>query len=304
MSIKGLKYYLSNPTRIYGFFATRGMLDWLSDRAYLKMAYRIVMGEKLNIDNPTTFNEKLQWLKVYDHKPEYTTMVDKYEVKKYVADRIGEEYIIPVLGVWDNFDDIDFDSLPEQFVLKCTHDSGGLIICKDKSKLDIKAAKAKINKSLKRNYYRNSREWPYKNVKPRILAEQYMVDKNSFESLNVYKIMTFNGTPKIVQAIKNDKTEYETIDYFDTSWNLLDLKQNFPNSETPLRRPQQLDEMLRLAEKMCAGFAFLRVDFYEVNGKVYFSEFTFYSDTGMAHFTPSEWNRRLGDWIKLPPKNV
>lgn len=304
MSWEGFKYYITHPMHIYGFLSNRGLLDWMSDKTYLKMIYRIIMKEKLNVDNPVTFTEKMQWLKIYDHNPEYTVMVDKYGVKKYIADRIGEEYVVPLLGVWDKFEDIDFESLPEQFVLKCTHDSGGLVICKDKSNLDIAAARAKINKSLKRNYYRNFREWPYKNVKPRIIAEQYMEDENSFESLNVYKIMTFNGVPKIIQAIKNDKTKNESIDYFDTSWNLMDMRQNYPNSEVPVQKPHNLEAMLLLAEKLAKGFSFLRVDFYEVNGKVYFSEFTFYSDAGMEKFKPDKWNKELGDWIKLPDKNV
>ena len=277
----------------------------LPDKVYISLKYRMRIGKFPNLKNPKTFNEKLQWLKLYNRKPEYTTMVDKYEVKKYVADLIGEEYIIPTLGVWDSFDDIDFDALPDQFVLKCTHDSGGLVICRDKSKLDKEAAKKKIEACLKTNYYWQGREWPYKNVKPRIIAEEYVADPANpgQSSLWVYKIMTFGGKPKIIQAIQGDKTSSETIDYFDTAWNLLEIRQNFPNSEQPLEKPQSLDRMLSLAEHMSGEQPFLRVDFYEVNGSPIFSEFTFFSDSGMAAFHPEEWDKKLGDMIKLHREN-
>lgn len=298
--LKRIKKVLKNPWHIVVAFSDRGWLNPLSDKMYLKLMYRARLGKRLNLKNPKTFNEKLQWLKLYNRKPEFTKMVDKYEVKKYVADLIGEECVIPTLGVWDKFEDIDFEALPNSFVLKCTHDSGGLVICKDKSQLDLAAAKSKIERSLKRNYYKHGREWPYKNVKPRIIAEEYMEDENSKESLNVYKVMTFSGEPKIIQTIQNDKKSNETIDYFDTNWNLLDLRQNFPNSEIKLSKPEKLEEMLSLSRLMGEGFSFLRIDFYEVNGKVYFSEFTFYSDSGTAKFKPCEWDEKLGDYIKLP----
>ena len=276
----------------------------IPDKPYIVLKYRTRMGKFPNLKNPKTFNEKLQWLKLYNRKPEYTTMVDKYEVKKYVADKIGEEYIIPTLGVWDSFDDIDFDKLPDQFVLKCTHDSGGLVICRDKSKLDKEAAKKKIDACLKTNYYWHGREWPYKNVKPRIIAEEYVADPRNPDqpSLLVYKIMTFGGKPKIIQAIQGDKTQFETIDYFDTEWNLLNIGQNFPNSKKPLEKPVSLDIMLSFAEKMSGEQPFLRVDFYEVDGKPVFSEFTFFSDSGMAQFHPESWDLTFGDWITLPQR--
>ena len=287
---------------IVSYLNSKGVFNILPDKAYLSLMYRFRLGKRLRLKNPTTFNEKMQWLKLYNRKPIYTLMVDKYEVKKYVADLIGEEYVIPTLGIWDRFDDIDFDSLPDQFVLKTTHDSGGVIVCKNKSELDMSAARAKLEQSLGRNYYCHGREWPYKDVKPRIMAEKYMQDRN-FEVLNVYKIFNFNGVPKLIQSIQGDKTAAETIDYFDTEWNLLDLKQNYPNSENPLPKPDTLDEMLELARKLSSGVApFIRTDFYEVNGRVYFSEFTFFSDSGTAKFSPPEWDERLGSWIELPAK--
>ena len=191
--------------------------------------------------------------------------------------------------------------MPNQFVLKTNHDSGTVIICKDKKTFDVDAARKRINKKIHHNYYYAGREWPYKNVNPKIIAEKYMQDKNS-DSLNVYKIFDFNGNPTLIQTIQNDKTPDETIDYYDINWELLDLRQNFPNSDHPLPRPETLDEMLYLARILSVGFAFIRTDFYTINGKVYFSEFTFYSDAGFASFEPKEWDLKLGALIQLPPK--
>lgn len=277
----------------------RTLSHFIPDKLYIKLRYYKRLHKLPNLKQPKTFNEKLQWLKLYNKNPLYTTLADKYGVKEYIADKIGEEYLIPTLGVWDKFDDIDFDTFPNEFVLKCTHDSGGLVICKDKSKLDIESARRKISKSLKTNYFWHAREWPYKNVKPRIIAEKFMKDRD-FDNLNVFKIFNFNGEPKIIQTIQNDKMPNETIDYFDTDWNLLDLKQNYPNSQNPLPRPGTLTKMLDLARILANDTApFIRTDFYEINDKVYFSEFTFYSDSGFAKFTPEEWDLKLGDWINL-----
>lgn len=275
----------------------------LPDELFCRIHYRISCKKRLDLVNPKGFNEKLQWLKLYYHKDLFTHMVDKYEAKQIVKTKLGEEHVIPTLGVWDSFDDIDFNTLPNEFVLKCTHDSGGLIICRDKSKLDKIAAGRKLKNALKRNYFYLGREWPYKNVKPRILAEPFM-QNSSKENLDVYKIMTFNGVPKIIQTIQNDKTPMETIDYFDCEWNLLNLRQDYPNSIVPLDRPKMLDIMLEFACELSRGFPFLRVDFYEIDGEVYFSEFTFYSDNGFAPFTPKEWDLILGNWLKLPTESI
>jgi len=271
---------------------------FIPDKQYLKIMYRLRMGKKLNLKNPSTFNEKLQWMKLNDRKPVYTQMVDKQEAKVLVADAVGDKYVVPTLGIWERFEDIDFTKMPNQFVLKCTHDSGGLVICKDKDKLDLESAKRKIKRSLKCNFYWVCREWPYKNVKPRIIAEKYMQD-GANDCLPVYKVFCFNGEPKIIQAIQNDKHENESIDYFDTDWNLLKMKQNYPNSSVPLGKPDKLSEMVDLARTLSEGHSFLRVDFYVINGEVYFSEFTFYSDAGMAKFEPEEWDVKLGEWVEL-----
>ncbi len=276
----------------------------MSDEEYIKKSFKLSLGYKLDLENPQTFNEKLQWLKLYDHNPEYSKMADKCDVKAYVTERIGEKYVIPMYGVWDNFDDIDFDSFPEKFVLKTTHDCGGVVICKDKSKFNKKKAKKFINKHLKFEYFYHCREWPYKNIKPRIIAEKFMSDGNN-EDLPVYKFFCFDGEPEIIQVIQNDKQSNESIDYFNTDWELLDLRQNFPNSKTHLPKPVKLDNMIDIVRKLAKDKqGFIRVDLYSINGEIYFSEYTFFSDAGFAEFHPKKWDKTFGDWIKLPSKNI
>jgi len=283
-------------------FLVFGLGRLLSDKTWIRIKYFQWFHKLPDLKNPQTFNEKLQWLKLYDRKSIYTTMVDKYASKQYVADRIGAEYVIPALGgPWYSFDEIDFDALPDQFVLKTNHDCGGVLICRDKATFDKEKARAFLEKHLRSNYYWTCREWPYKNVKPSIFAEQFMKDgKRAF--LPVYKIMCFDGEPKIIQTIQNDKQPNECIDYFDTKWNALPFRQNFPNSDSPLEKPVKLEEMLTLSRSLAAGYAFLRVDWYVINGRVYFSEYTFYSDAGFAAFEPAEWDYTFGSWIQLPEK--
>lgn len=277
---------------------------WLSDKAYLKIQYRCLCGKPLNLKNPQTFNEKLQWLKVYDHNPEYSKMVDKYEAKKYVASIIGEEYIIPTLGVWDSIDDIDWDSLPDQFVLKCTHDSGGLVVCRDKYKFDKTAAIKKLKASFSRDFYYSSREWPYKNVKPRVIAEKYMEDtplNPAVTDLTDYKFFCFDGDPKFCQVIRDRHTK-ETIDFYDMDWNhqeFVGLNPVASNGLTPVARPKHLDVMTEICKKLSKGIPFSRIDLYVINDKEYFGEVTFYPYGGMGVFTPNDWNTRIGDLINL-----
>lgn len=270
----------------------------ISDRAYIKKLYKIRTGKELNLKNPKTFNEKMQWLKLHNRKPIYTTMVDKYSVKDYVSKIIDKKYIIPTIAVYDKPEDIDFDALPNQFVLKTTHDSGGVVVCKDKTKLDVEKVLSFLNFRLSMNFYKTSREWPYKNVKRRIIAEEFIEDDINQE-LRVYKVFNFNGEPKIIQMINGDKTDHEYINYYDTQWNLLELKQNFPNGPID-EQPSCLQEILDLSRKLSVGMPFIRTDFYEAKGQVLFSEFTFFSDAGFANFEPEEWDRKLGDMIKLP----
>ena len=274
----------------------------MDDKKYLQKLYKAAFGKELDWDNPQTFNEKLQWLKLYDRKPIYTTMVDKYEVKKYVAEKIGEEYIISTLGVWDNFDDIDFDKLPDQFVLKCTHDSGGLVICKDKRKLDIATAKKKMEKALRTSFYSEFREWPYKDVKPRIIAEQYMADESG--GLIDYKFFCFDGVPRImfIATDRENPNEETKFDFFDMDFNHLDIRNGHPNAKLPPRKPKRFELMKQLASKLSNGIPHVRVDMYEVNGKVYFGELTFYHWGGVVKFEPDSWDKILGDWLVLPRK--
>ncbi len=269
----------------------------LLDKYYIILLFKERMKCKLNLNNPQTFNEKLQWLKLYDRKDIYTTMVDKYEAKNYVADIIGENYIIPTLGIYDKFEEINFEKLPNQFVIKCTHDSGGLVIVKDKSKLDVNAARKKINKSLKKNYYYAGREWPYKNVKPRIIIEKYMEDKND-TSMHDYKFFCFNGEAKYCLVCTDRDTDLKET-FFDINWNLAPFKRPNHDIDKTIKKPKNLDLMIELANKLSKGIPFIRVDFYEINGKVYFGELTFYPASGFAKFEPEEWDKKLGDLIDL-----
>jgi len=278
-----------------------GYYRWLSDEDYIKRKFKAKMGYELNLDNPRTYNEKLQWLKLHDRNPLYTRLVDKYLVKEYVAPIIGKEYIIPTLGVWDSFEEIVFAKLPDQFVLKCTHDSGGIAICMDKKTFDIGSAKNVINKSLKNNFYLVGREWPYKDVVPRIIAEAYLEDAVTKE-LRDYKIFVFDGKAKAMFiASDRQKVDEDTkFDFYDTAFNHLPFTNGHPNSNIPPLKPRHLDEMLALAEMLGKDMPHVRVDFYEVNGKVYFGEFTFYHWSGFTPFMPEKWDYTFGEWLYLP----
>lgn len=296
--MKKIMSYLMHPKRIIIYFLNSFSLKLFSDKSFLKLKYKLILNRNLNLSNPQTFNEKLQWLKLYDRKNIYTTMVDKYEVKKYISNIIGENHVIPTIGVYDNFDDINFEKLPKQFVIKCTHDSGGLVIVKDKTKLDIKKTRKKINKSLRRNYYYSGREWPYKNVKPRILIEEYMEDIKTKE-LRDYKFFCFNGIPKFMFLATDRQINETKFNFYDMDFNLLPFEQGHPNDLRKIDRPEKFDEMVELSKKLSADIPHVRVDFYEINGKVYFGELTFYHYSGFTKFEPEEWDRKLGDLIDL-----
>lgn len=276
------------------------LMKYLPDEPYLKLMYRWQMKKPLNLIAPHTFNEKLQWLKLYDRQTAYIGMVDKCEVKNYIAQEIGPQYIVPTLGVWNRFDDIDFNSLPEQFVLKCTHDSGGIIICKSKICFDKSNARRTIMKSLKRNFYWSGREWPYKNVKPRIMAEQYLVD-SSVAELRDYKFFCFNGVCKCMK-VDFDRFVSHKANYYDRHGNFLDIGEVVcpPDKNRDIALPDNLAEMVELAEKLSAGFPFVRVDLYNVEGKIKFGEFTFYPASGMGPFISESADILLGQWLELP----
>ena len=291
--------------KLYSIYALGHILQGSpeADKKYLKILFKYLMGKECNFDNPQTYSEKLQWLKIYDRNPLYTQLVDKYEVRKFIEERIGREHLIPCLGVWNHFDEIDFDKLPNQFVLKCTHDSGGLVICKDKSKLDREKARKKINKSLHSNYFGGGREWPYKNVKPRIIAEPLLKDDatkaGEQECLTDYKFFCFGGIPKIVY-ISKDKAENPTTDFFDMDYTHLPIRMRDPNSDVLPEKPIRFDEMKKIAAVLSKGLPHLRVDFYCANGKLYVGELTFYHCSGFAPIQPEEWAIKMGEWIKLP----
>lgn len=294
-----LNTFLNDPQYRLKTLSKCRLLGWMTDEEYIKRQYKLMTGYDIDLKNPKRFNEKLNWLKIHYRNPLFTKMVDKAEVKEYLKTIIGEEYIIPAYGVWNHFDEIDFKKLPNQFVLKATHESGdSVIICRDKATFDYSGAKKSIEKSLKNNYYYSYKEWPYKNVKPRILAEQYMQDGNN-PFLNVFKVFCFSGNPEIIETIQNDKTSEISIDYFDVNRNLLDLKQGFPNSKNPLARPKTLDKMLELSCICSKGYPFLETDWYEINGKIFFSEFTFFPDAGYGPFYPDDWDTKLGELIAL-----
>lgn len=299
MNIKRIFRAIKEPNRILKYLLIKNA-SLFPDELYLKMLFPLRTGYKLNLKNPQTFNEKLQWLKLNNRKAEMVKMVDKVDAKEYVANIIGEEYIIPTLGVYNSVDEIDFNKLPNQFVLKCTHDSGGIVICSDKSKLDIEAAKDKLRRGMKVNYYYQNREWPYKQVKPRIIAEQYMVDESGYE-LKDYKFFCFDGEVKLlfIASDRGSKTEETKFDFFDTNFNHLPFTNGHPNSTKKIAKPQGFEEMKKIAALLSKGHPHLRVDLYDINGKIYFGELTFYHWSGMTPFEPIEWDYKLGELIKL-----
>ncbi len=298
-----LKKVIKYPQLLFMKLDKVGLIR-LTDKKYLEYRFLSEMGYKLNLKNPQTFNEKLQWLKLYDRNPEYTKMVDKYEVREYIKEKIGEEYLIPLIGVYDKFDDIDFDKLPNQFVIKCNHDSGGLIICKDKNRLDIETARKKINRSLKTNYYYSGREWPYKNVKPRIIIEKYMEDSNKSDLID-YKLFCFNGIPKIVLVCSERFSSSNMCEtWFDMNWKLIDMTESGHRVDSTISKPKQLKKMVELSKKLSKNIPFIRVDWYEIGDKLYFGELTFYPASGFEKFEPKEWNKKIGDMLSIDKLDV
>lgn len=299
ISIKrGISYIIHNRA-LFCDSVVKHFFGWLPDKLYLSLRYRFNMGRWINWKKPRTFTEKIQWLKVYNRRPEYTIMVDKYAVKKYVADRIGEKYIIPTLGVWESPEDIDWNSLPDQFVLKTTHGggSGGVVVCKDKETFNNGDAIAQLNGSMEENIYRNFREWPYKDVQKRIIAEKFMTphdksDDFSFD-LTDYKFFCFNGVPKYCQVIR-DRHSKETIDFYDMDW----AHQDFVGLN-PVARPSRLREIKNICMRLAKGIPFVRIDLYVVDDNVYFGEITFFPASGIGAFSPNCWNEKLGSLIHL-----
>lgn len=291
---------IKNPYVVFRLPKLQQRMRLLPDAVYLKLVYRARIGRPLNLNSPKGFNEKLQWLKLYDRNSLYTKLVDKAEVKPWVAERIGWEHVVPTLGVWDSFDDIDFGALPERFVLKCTHDSGGLAICRDLSTFDMAAARRKIERSLANNYFWSGREWPYKDVRPRIIAEEYLDPAGEQVGLTDYKVMCFGGQARCEFTCTGRADGNLHVDFFDTEWNHMPFTRHYPNADVPPEAPERLKDMVAMAERLSEGMPFVRVDFYEVAGQYYFGEMTFYPGSGMEEFDPERWDEELGSWIELP----
>ena len=297
-----IKNFKRNKTAFLASILKRVPFLFKDDELYLKLLFLFEMHYWPDLKHPKTFNEKLQWLKLHNRKPEFTTMVDKYAVKKYVADRIGEQYIIPTLGVWDSFDQIDFDSLPNQFVLKTTHGGGGLavVICKDKKTFDKRRAKRILEKSLHSDIYMKYREWPYKDVPKRIIAEKYMVDESGTD-LKDYKFFCFNGEPKYMLLVSGRQAGKKRFDYFDLNWNHLPVHDvGCPGAERLPAKPENFEEMIFIARKLSKGMTHVRVDLYNINCKIFFGELTFFDGSGLSVYDPREWDFKFGQFLKLP----
>lgn len=308
---------LKNPYLIFKYLSGKGLINWMPDKPYLKLMYRATTGEKLDLKNPKTFSEKLQWLKLYDRNPLYTIMVDKVKAKEYVAKKIGEKYIIPTLAVWENVEDIDFNILPNRFVIKCNHNSGkGMYICKDKRTINEKKVRERLYQGLKENYYNHGREWPYKDVPRRILVEKYMESSNEnvldeiaerkasyVGDLRDFKFFCFNGEPKLCQVISNRSSD-ERIDFYNMNWEripgLIGLSYgNIKNSKESLPCPRSFQEMINCAKILSKESYFSRIDFYDIDGHAYWGEITFYPASGFGKFRPDKWNSIIGKWINI-----
>lgn len=297
---------LAQPQAVRIFLLKR--LSWMIPaKYYLEMLFFVRMGYKLDLKNPKTFNEKLQWLKLYDRKPEYRRMVDKYTAKEYVAEKLGDKYVVPTLGVWERPEDIEWEKLPNQFVLKTTHGGGsfGVVICTNKESFNRKKAVEELNKSMKSNIWKDSREWPYRGIHKRVIAEEYLNDDTTSVKgdLNDYKFYCFSGKVKYCEVITGRHTKKQ-IDFFDLDWNHMPFTfEGRTFSDNKLSKPECFPEMIAVADTLCKGLPYSRIDMYVVHGKVYFGEITFFPASGFRGFAPKEWNIKLGDMIQLPNVN-
>lgn len=299
--IKKVHKFFTDPAVRFFCYDYLGIYNHMSDERYLKKRIKTRMGYDLDLEHPKRFNEKMQWLKLNEHVEVYTNLVDKYLVKRWIADLLGEECIIPTIGVWDNVDEIDFNNLPEQFVIKCNHNSGeGMLICKDKQKINIKRVKRKLKKALQRNYYLLGREWPYKNVKRKIIAEQYMDDGSG--QLNDYKLFVFEGKVHFIQ-VDFDRFTNHRRNFYDINWNYVPFTTCYPTDpKHEITKPNCLYDLIKMAERIAEALNnphFLRVDFYIIKEHIYFGEITFYHGNGNEQFYPDEWDYKLGELIKI-----
>lgn len=288
------------PGILMGYFTKSPLSHLIPDKKFLSLQYKTIFGEKIDWENPVTFNEKLQWLKINNRNKEYIKLVDKYAVKDYVAKTIGEKYVVPTLGVWDRFEDINFETLPGQFVLKCTHDSGSVVICQNKENFEFTLAKKKLEKGLKKNLFWHGREWPYKFVPPKIIAEKYLEDAENSGGLKDYKFFCFNGEVRCFKIDFNRFIQHKA-NYYNRNKQLLPFGEEVcpPDFDYYIEIPRNIDTMIELAEKLSKGQPFVRIDFYNVNGKIYFGEMTFFPAAGFGKFIPSEWDKILGKWMNI-----
>lgn len=298
--ISALYNLAKKPRKVIRVLGDKGLLNWIPDKQYLKLVYWGETGRILNIEEPQTYSEKIQWLKLHDRKPEYSIYVDKYAVRSFIAETIGEKYLIPLIGVYDSVEEIDWVSLPDEFVLKCTHGSGSNIICPDKNSLDIEETKKRLQKWMNKNWYWFGREWPYKNVKPRIICEELIKTENGGFPYD-YKFYCFNGEPDNVMVCIERESGNPKFYFFDNEWNL--LRYNLAGINAPqgftLPKPKKMDEMFMLAKKLSSGFPFIRVDFFCENEKIYFGELTFFPASGFDVNLLKETDILFGEKLEL-----
>lgn len=297
---KKIDLIIKNPKQILvKIIRMRLPSRFMSDELAIRLLYKLKMDKKLNLNPPRTYNEKLQWLKLYDRNPIYPKIVDKYEVRKYIAEKVGENFLVPLIGVYDKFEDINFDDFPNSFVIKCTHNSGGVVICRNKSDFNYTQAQRIINKNLKKNYYLNCREWPYKNVQPKIICERLIETADGNPPRDI-KVFCFNGIPKAL-FVASDRGRGTKFDFFDIDWNKLDVKQHYPNSDYRLSKPENWEVLLEASRKISEDFPHLRVDFYlDKYGNPLIGELTLTHFAGWFRFEPDSYDLIFGDWLKLP----
>ena len=295
---KILKCLIDNNYR-FSVLSSLGVFNGMNDKKYIEKKFKNQMGYSLDLENPITYNEKIQWLKLYDRNSKYIYMADKYEAKKIVSNILGDEYVVPTIGIYDDFDKINFEELPNQFVMKCTHDSGGVIVCKEKKYFNYKEARKKINKNLKKNYFFYGREWPYKNINPRIIIEKYLEDSYQKEIID-YKFFCFNGKVEYLYISEGSHTLNQKIQFFDKNYLPIDCSRSDYNKfERIPKKPKNFDKMIEFAELLSKNIEHIRIDFYEINGQLYFSEFTFYTGSGYVPFNEKHWDFKFGSLINL-----
>lgn len=293
---------LKTPTKLVLPAGQNGLLNFIPDKIYLRTVFKAETSYKLNLDHPRTYNEKLQWIKLYDRRPEYVIYADKYKVREYIAKEIGEQYLIPLIGMYKTVDEIPWEELPNRFVMKCNHASGTNIVCKNKKELDIASAKENLNKWLKRNAYWGAREWCYKNIEPCIICEEF-IETQDGNTPDDYKFMCFNGVPRLIQ-VHHDRYGDHTLDYYTPEWKKADLQRIDANiSSNNITKPGKLEEMLMIAEKLSKDMYYARIDLYYVNSIIYFGEITMYPTGGFSTFTRYEDDLLLGSYMKLPTDN-